>query len=41
MTPKHKPDPAQAQRKRNIALGLALGLFAVLFYGISVSKMAL
>ena len=39
MTPDEETEIARRRRSRNIALGLLLGFFAVLFYAITIVRM--
>ncbi len=39
MTPEEHSELARRRKSRNIALGLLLGFFAVLFYAITIARM--
>ena len=39
MTPEEQSEIARRRKSRNIALGLLLGFFAVLFYAITIVRM--
>lgn len=39
-TPEEEKDFLAKRRKRSLVIGLALGVFAFLFYGITISRMA-
>jgi hypothetical protein len=39
MTPEEHAEIARRRKSRNIALGLVLGFFAVLFYAITIVRM--
>ena len=39
-TPEEERDFLAKRRKRNLVIGLVLGAFAFLFYGITISRMA-
>ena len=39
-TPQEEQEFVAKRRKRNLVIGLVLGAFAFLFYGITISRMA-
>ena len=39
MTPEEETEIARRRKSRNIALGLMLGFFAILFYAITIVRM--
>ncbi len=39
-TPEEERQFVAKRRKRNLVMGLVLGVFAFLFYGITISRMA-
>ena len=39
MTPEETAEIRRRQKSRNIALGLALAFFAILFYAITIARM--